>query len=299
MFRSLKLFCGVAKLVYATHHRTCGVWLLRWSLPGSNPGAAIVCALLQHRSRLAHLVDSRHLHNSSRNVGWGRAVIDDEDSKVRRNLVVFGSLVLLFAWLDLPSGVLLERLLGSERAPTVPPWKLWTVSMVMLMYLAMRYYSSDDHKGHLKAIDQDRRTGVERSLKKTIESNMLRVIEAGDESKSSLFAMTLHDQLHIAKGLPEELRRSITVEVSKFLQHPDPGWVAVNVHVGRHSQTSREQVRVGVRIGHRTKLYAKTRSIWRAWWNTKGGTAVFSVWLVALSAMFVVGWKLGGAVFAN
>lgn len=63
---------------------------------------------------------------------------DDDDSKIRRNLVVYSALVLTLAWLELPLGMILELVL-PEGFSRPPDYKLWTLGFVILAYLGIRF----------------------------------------------------------------------------------------------------------------------------------------------------------------
>ncbi|MCR6480686.1 hypothetical protein NU688_31345 [Variovorax sp. ZS18.2.2] len=83
--------------------------------------------------------------------------MDDEDSKIRRNLMLAGSLVLLFAWLQIPEGALLKRIFG-EVDPTVSisPVRVWIAITAALVYLALRFRFSKDHEEGQKELTFNR-----------------------------------------------------------------------------------------------------------------------------------------------
>ncbi|QRF60239.1 hypothetical protein [Variovorax paradoxus] len=78
-------------------------------------------------------------------------MVEDEDAKVRRNLVAVSSVILLLAWLDVPLSAIAGRLLGEkpESATFVlPAWKVWLAGLVLLNYCLVRYlYSDEAEKG--------------------------------------------------------------------------------------------------------------------------------------------------------
>lgn len=64
---------------------------------------------------------------------------EDSDDKIRRNLIVASTAVLLGAWLELPAASVMKRLLGDDISATVQPWRLWTAALALLVYLILRY----------------------------------------------------------------------------------------------------------------------------------------------------------------
>lgn len=69
--------------------------------------------------------------------------MDDDDLKIRRNLVMFSAAVLLLAWLDIPFSSLLAKLIEypPHRSDNV---RLWTAGLAILLYLGVRYSFSAD-----------------------------------------------------------------------------------------------------------------------------------------------------------
>lgn len=68
-------------------------------------------------------------------------MIDDEDSKVRRNLVVYSTVVIVVTFLGIQPMQILLKLLGVENGK-IEPWRVWTVSAAVLMYLWLRFSTS-------------------------------------------------------------------------------------------------------------------------------------------------------------
>lgn len=71
--------------------------------------------------------------------------MDDEDSKIRRNLVAACGIVLSLAWLDIPFDTVASRILGEHPKDFVlPPWKAWIAILAVLAYLLVRFRFSVD-----------------------------------------------------------------------------------------------------------------------------------------------------------
>ena len=70
-------------------------------------------------------------------------ILEDEDSKIRRNLVLVSGAILCSSWLGIQLTVFLEKLLPAGTQ--VPDnWKFWVVELALLIYLGIRYRFSDE-----------------------------------------------------------------------------------------------------------------------------------------------------------
>lgn len=63
--------------------------------------------------------------------------MDDDDDKVRRNLVVASALILVWSFLGIPHTVLLEKIGGGNAV--IDPSRLWAVGLALLIYLLARF----------------------------------------------------------------------------------------------------------------------------------------------------------------
>jgi hypothetical protein len=68
-------------------------------------------------------------------------MIQDDNDKVRRNLVVASSAIIIFAWLGLNETILFERLFGNQV--TTISWRVSILSIAILAYLSLRYRFAD------------------------------------------------------------------------------------------------------------------------------------------------------------
>lgn len=64
---------------------------------------------------------------------------EDSDAKIRRNLVVASTLILLVAWLELPLASLAEKVLAAPPTVQLRPFKVWLACLAVLLYMALRY----------------------------------------------------------------------------------------------------------------------------------------------------------------
>lgn len=72
--------------------------------------------------------------------------MDDEDSKIRRNLVVASTLIVLAWWLRLPMDKLSEKLFGVSSAPGLE-WRVWLAAIVVLLYFLHRFRFAGEAAG--------------------------------------------------------------------------------------------------------------------------------------------------------
>jgi hypothetical protein len=88
-------------------------------------------------------------------------LIDDEDGKVRRNLVVYSTLVIVVTFLGIQPMQILLKLIGDDNGK-VEPWRVWSVSAAVLFYLWHRFStapiqdSSEQAKAERATIDRPR-----------------------------------------------------------------------------------------------------------------------------------------------
>lgn len=69
----------------------------------------------------------------------------DEDDKIRRNLVVVSSVILVSSFLKLPVSALIELFAKSSEAfKAIPQADFWAIGLTVLVYLVARYRFSDE-----------------------------------------------------------------------------------------------------------------------------------------------------------
>ncbi|MNY02543.1 hypothetical protein D3C86_1351160 [compost metagenome] len=72
-------------------------------------------------------------------------LIEDEDSKIRRNLIVVSVVIVLLWWLKVPLGEAAGKLLNVTLDKKVTESRLWRVGLIGLLYFAMRFKFSQEH----------------------------------------------------------------------------------------------------------------------------------------------------------
>lgn len=84
----------------------------------------------------------------------------DDDDKVRRNLVVASSIILLAAWLGMPLAAVAERMLGiSAGSPatfSLSPNRFWSATLFVILYFFLRYRFSSEARRAVRAFRRER-----------------------------------------------------------------------------------------------------------------------------------------------
>lgn len=72
-----------------------------------------------------------------------------EGEKERRNLLVVSVAILLYFWLELPEGFILNRLLGADGALLqINSFRVWVAVLLLLLYQIYRYLTIGFHSGN-------------------------------------------------------------------------------------------------------------------------------------------------------
>ncbi len=71
-------------------------------------------------------------------------MIEDDNDKVRRNLVVISSAIVIFAWLGIDEGIFFEKLVGQRIS--LINWKVSALLIAVVGYFVLRYRFADSTK---------------------------------------------------------------------------------------------------------------------------------------------------------
>jgi hypothetical protein len=127
---------------------------------------------------------------------------DDSDDKARRNLVLFSTLILLGAWLDLKPDALVARILGNTPAAEVSLVKLWCAVGAAQFYLAWRFQYVTPTRVATDHARKERAAGLKQAAESLLWEHLRRHTTAGKPSK--LFEGNLSDPVaNYAKGLAQ------------------------------------------------------------------------------------------------
>lgn len=95
-------------------------------------------------------------------------MIDDEDQKARRNLVMFSSGVLLLAWLEIPITVVVAKL--GDALPAISPVRAWSAALIVLFYLAFRYHFNGEGKETLNRLQKRYAQRLQRGVEAVLQN---------------------------------------------------------------------------------------------------------------------------------
>jgi hypothetical protein len=109
---------------------------------------------LARLGRQDHCSRAQPFDASSGGEGEGN-MIEDDDSKIRRNLLVFSVLVILAQWFDIQLSGLTSHVIKLETR--LDPLKLCAAALAALTYLALRYKDAQllESKKYLDIVDAD------------------------------------------------------------------------------------------------------------------------------------------------
>lgn len=115
--------------------------------------------------------------------------LEDEDNKVRRNLLAVSTGILLIVWLELPVSDLAERVFGVKGFQVSEP-RIWFSAVVLLCYFALRFRLSDNYLKYKEAFKKAHEEAL-RGLRDVALKNVLSAYQkSGVDPKS--FTPSLH-----------------------------------------------------------------------------------------------------------
>ncbi|WP_431106639.1 hypothetical protein [Variovorax paradoxus] len=99
---------------------------------------------------------------------FGGKSMDDEDSKIRRNLIAVSSVILVLAWLKVPLDLVGERLLGvaSKEGFNLSAKRVRAAALVLLVYLTLRFRFSNEQQEGMKTLRAEYVGAERRTLKR-------------------------------------------------------------------------------------------------------------------------------------
>lgn len=96
--------------------------------------------------------------------------MDDEDSKVRRNLIVVSVLMILVWWLQAPLDKVSEKFFGVSPNGPAFEWRVWLAAALALAYFCLRFRFCQDHTNAVTVMRNERRDLERRLLRRWIEA---------------------------------------------------------------------------------------------------------------------------------
>lgn len=81
--------------------------------------------------------------------------MDDEDSKIRRNLIAVSVLMILVWWLGAPLDKVSEKFFGVPPNGPAFEWRVWLAAMLALGYFSVRYRFCKEHQDSIEGLRTD------------------------------------------------------------------------------------------------------------------------------------------------
>lgn len=148
--------------------------------------------------------------------------MEDEDSKVRRNLVMVSSTILLAAWLGIPISRLLEKALPGSGV-TQEPWRFWVAEFAVLIYLAVRYRFAEEGWNYQTTGKAEFETILRQKILQLAQERADSFTKNGEES--SIFQGQLVNSVAEASVRPDSTTRQGRPRVFVTLyEHKNPPW---------------------------------------------------------------------------
>lgn len=156
--------------------------------------------------------------------------LDEEtDGKIRRNLVVASTLILLLTWLEIPLPTITEKLISSTKALPLNPFKVWSACFLVLLYLALRYRFSGEWELFAKSYSGEAWHKRNLYILQIVAKGLKRYHEGGAEAP--IFSGALSSAMH--EENTKMLRGSDKTSLHRPLGHPqglqqtDTQWAGV------------------------------------------------------------------------
>lgn len=80
--------------------------------------------------------------------------MEDEDEKIRRNLVALSAVILISTWLEIPLSAVAAKFVDNSTH-VIEAYKLWAVGFALLIYMGLRYLFSSEGTRYKSAIQSD------------------------------------------------------------------------------------------------------------------------------------------------
>jgi hypothetical protein len=203
----------------------------------------------------------------------------DDDDKVRRNFVAASSVVIALQWFGIHLPALVSRMLSPQAATppqaapplTLPSDRLWAAVLVVLLYLAWRFWHSEDVATGRKAFREKRTLGDEKLVKQILEAAVERFARTGKES--SLFVRPILEarNAEYLRELSEELKLpqdavDTSLEVGRY-EYLDrwQGSVILNMAITANSGASTRTARRGNKLQFQFKVLQRWRVTAQSW----------------------------------
>jgi hypothetical protein len=227
--------------------------------------------------------------------------IDDEDPKVRRNLITFSSAIVLFAWLELPMKAVTEKLVSASW--TAEPMRVWLAIAGALIYLAVRFHFIGGGKEAFRALGDWFQTNlhwqidafmrrvehasvgrgvVRHPLADALDMDMRTLVEQGQIVSSAV---------RVISAKPQGYQSGKTWQFVGIAE-VNLAWFDTSARATAAPLSSKEFA-VGYSLPWWQRTWYVLKAAWLSWiFSEQAIAGVVPVWL-ATTASFIVGLRLG------
>lgn len=239
-------------------------------------------------------------------------MVDDEDSKVRRNLVAFSAGVLLLAWLRIPTAAIFQKL-GADAAWRPDPVRLWVAVGLVLFYLAVRFHFNGGGAKTFNTLSDNFADEVRRGIGRLIEgegsrrrphdwwhpplTDLFAAAAKGfaEATADSRYPSGIERRVRLEKPSgdfgqrsPAKFEDQVKVEVQWLHMVPD-----------RPSNIWTFTGEAGYKVPVARRLAVRMKALWLSWFFSEEALSLMAPAWLAIAASFVVGYRLGGLLFTG
>jgi len=213
---------------------------------------------------------------------------EDTDEKIRRNLIVASTAVLLGAWLNLPALAIVKRVLGEDAGSSVQPWRLWAAVIALLLYLSLRYRFSD---GVRHAWDTNR---AEFQSFRIAAMDAMLVSEAKRYTKTGAESSAFYSELNsyvASRGGTRKTRPEIAL--NKITHHtPGKGEAELSLSWSAEHVSDSSDRPIGFELSKQDSRIANARALVRLLAYSRSSTSMLVPSTMAALALGISTWRL-------
>ncbi len=223
-------------------------------------------------------------------------MVEDDDDKVRRNLVVMSTAILLVAFLDVPVQALLAKSVSSDWQPSLA--RGWLAACVVLFYMALRFRfhpASFDAFGEIRRAQRERVvSSVSMLASKIAIDSSAWWMNAGELSLQELERIRKNRQ-SMMRAKPGNLETLTMSDLNGNLERVDlDSWRAAHAVIAwttKMQPAISTKVKVPVPWELRQAIPANLRAVYYSWLYSKEAIMLLAPIVLALLAALVGSFK--------
>jgi hypothetical protein len=232
---------------------------------------------------------------------WEHCLVDDEDNKVRRNLVAASVLTILAAWLDIPLVKIAFKLIDAD-ASSAQEWKILAAGLAAFVYMLMRFRFSTEGFAYVQSVRDEYQKSLYLKSGWLVEYYSRKFIRGGSEHAifgGGLSAAMRDVRKCFAEEHPDEKSSQISSLKVRVSARGTDTWdfsieVTSWVQVLGRASSSREFAPFKLRPPG--EIFEKLVEVW-AWAHTLSFSEasvrnVFPVWMATV-AICIFLWRIG------